>query len=185
MATDLLLRRRRLPQLEPAQHPVPDDEPAEEFLVLPLHLGHGEEAVDQLLVPACGGVDGGVLVLDDVVPLELPGPVDRSEPAADVAERRDRLADAVEDHLADAVRPRAEVAQHRPDQLAVVPLLRFDRANALARGRVAHAVPVPAIGVASGELAGVGAPELADEFFATIHGNLETQSANAELRKPE
>src|SRR5436190_1978389 len=98
-AADRLLRRRRVPQREPAQHPVVRDALAEKLLVFPLDLGHRQQAVDHLLMPTLTRVDGGVLILDDVVPLELPGPVDRSEPAADVAERSDRLADAVEDRL--------------------------------------------------------------------------------------
>ena len=67
---------------------------AEVALVLPLHFGHGQQAVDDAVLAAGGGEHGGVFVLDDVVALQAPRAVDRREPAADVAERGDELADA-------------------------------------------------------------------------------------------
>src|SRR4051794_29389058 len=98
-----------------------------------------------------------------------------------MANAGDELADAVEDRLAPPLRPRAELAEHRPDELAVMPLLRLDRADPRALRGVAHAVPVPTIGVARGELAGVGALELADqEVSASAHGIAKIRIANSE-----
>src|SRR5436309_152832 len=139
------LRRRRFPHPEEAGERMTEHFVAEEELVFPLHLGHGQQAVDHLVVPARGGVHRGVLVLDDVVPLEVSGAVDGEEPAADVAEAGNELADAPEDDFAHPPRPRAELLEQSADQAPVMPFLRFDLPDALALLWFAQAVPVPAI----------------------------------------
>ena len=119
-------------------------------------------------MPAFGSEDGSLFVLDDVVPFEPAGAVYRGEPAADVAERADRAADAPEDDFAHPVGFSAELLQHAADELAVMPFVGFDLADARSVGRVAHAVPMTAIGVTRGQLARVRSLQLADEFCAGV-----------------
>jgi hypothetical protein len=74
-----------------------------------------------------------------------------------------------EDGLAEAVRPRAEGAQHLQHCLAVMALLGLDDLDALALDGVTDAAPVPLVGVDRGELARTGALKLADELPAGVH----------------
>src|SRR5258707_13029008 len=141
----------------------------EVLLVLPLHLGHRQQAIEELEVAARAGVDGRVLVLDDVAALEPPGRVHGQEPASRVAERAQGSADRPEDGLPTRLRLCPEVTEDPRDEAAVVPLLVLDLVDALALLGIAHRAPMAAVGISGGQLPGVGELELGHEQLVGIH----------------
>jgi hypothetical protein len=157
--------------LEHPQHPVAGHLAAEEELVLPLDLGHRQDAVDHVELSAVAREDRGLFVLDDVAAFQPARAVHRREPAADAAEDADRAPDAPEDHFADAAGLSAELPEQSADQFAVMPLLRFDLLDAFAIGAWPNALPVTSVRIARRQLPGVRAPQLAEEFGARIGGH--------------
>src|SRR5207237_10736987 len=147
-----------------------DDPLAKVPLVLPLHLGHRQQALDHLVASAFAREHRGFFVLDDVPALELSRAVHRHEPAADVAERAECAADAPEDRVANRTRLRVEVAQQTANELAVMPLFRFDLRDARAFRGITAAAPVAAIRESGGELARIRALQLTNELRARSGG---------------
>src|SRR3712207_5047171 len=100
------------------------------FFVLPFHLGHAQEAIDKLRVAGARSVARGRLILVDVAALKPARAVHRQEPSRQVTERAERAPDDAGAKLTRAVRLRAELFEHPPDEPPVMPFLFFDLADA-------------------------------------------------------
>lgn len=126
---------------------------AEVPFVLPLDFGHVQKTVDECGVTARRRVTRGVLVLTHVAALEAPRAVHRQEPTADGTEHPKRLANDLKDPLPGTAGACSEPTKHLADQLAMVPFLTFNGADAVPFLGTRHRSPVAAVREASRELA--------------------------------
>src|SRR6185503_7600931 len=108
---DRFLWRWSGPERQASSEAVREHTCAEVALVLPLDLGHGEQAVDPLRSPRVTREARGGLVLADVPALEASSAVHRRKPAAEVTEHGENAADHPGAELARAARARAELGQ--------------------------------------------------------------------------
>jgi [acyl-carrier-protein] S-malonyltransferase len=140
-------------------------------LVVPLHLGHVQETLDEVFAPASRGVPRGALVFEDVPAFQSSGAVHRQKPPADVTESSQGPADREEDGFAQRERLRAELQQDAAHEPPVMPLLVLDLPDAGALGLITHAFPVSAVRIAGRQLARIRVLQLGDESMQIIVGH--------------
>lgn len=161
---DRLFGWKSRPEPEPPTDRMREDAPAKVGLVLPLDLGHGQEAVDPVFMTRSGGVPRRDFVLADVPALELPGTVHRSEPSCDMAQRAETPPDQPSARFRDSGRNGAQLPEHLADVSAMEPLFVLDEPDAGSVLSLGERLPVASVGVRRGELSRVGETKERDEI---------------------
>ena len=138
------------------------------ILVVPLDLGHREQAIDEIGASAPVGEPRRQLVLADVAALEPTRAVHRQEPPGEVAEEAECPADQGGAHFEPESRSCPERAEDLAHEAPVMPLLFLDRSDARAVVAFARGAPVAPVRERRGELSRVRLLEQASQRDATV-----------------
>ncbi len=128
---------------------------AKVLLVLPFDLGHGEQAIDELMPAASCGIFRRVFVLHNVIAFEFTGSVHGQQPSRDMTQRLKRSANDNSSNLSPRVRRRAKSRQHFSDEPPMMPFLIFNGLDALPLLGIRNRMPMPSIGIRRGPFAGI------------------------------
>jgi len=99
--------------------------------VIPLDLRHRQETFDELRAAAVLRVFGGVFVFHNVPPFQLSGTIHWGKPSRQVTEKLQSPADQSRSNLPAFVGSCAKSGQHFTHKPSMVPLLLFDRSDAV------------------------------------------------------
>src|SRR5260370_5632172 len=120
------LRRWLGPQRKPASENVFLDARSKVKFMVPLDLGHFQQAVDQVKATAVSRIARGGFVFSDVATLKLSRAVHRRQPARDVAQQTQSAANDRGADLAAFAGSGAKAGKHFTHEFAMAPLVLLD-----------------------------------------------------------
>ena len=117
------------------------------MFVFPLDFRHRQKTIDQILAPARERMTSRRFIFDDIATLEPARAVHRREPAADMTQQSQHPPHHRRSYFPHLVWTRTETFEHLAHEFPVMPFLVFDLLDAPPFFRIAHRMPVAAIGI--------------------------------------